>query len=56
MLTFNLYAGPSGPGLRTLVTIGPASAADEPSHIHIPRPTRVRRMAAGATSHAEAGR
>lgn len=42
--------------LRTPTTIDRPCAADEPSHIHIPRPRPVMHSAGGATHLAETGR
>ena len=43
MLTINAYTVTLTTRPRTLTTIGRSYAADEPSHIHIPRPIRVMR-------------
>ena len=43
MLTINAYTVALTTRPLTLTTIGRSYAADEPSHIHLPCPSRVRR-------------
>ena len=43
MRTINAYTVTLTTRPLTRTTIGPSYAADEPSHIHIPRPSRVMR-------------
>ena len=43
MLTINAYTVTLTTRPRTRTTIGRSYAADEPSHLHIPRPSRVMR-------------
>ncbi len=53
MRTIKVYPTPSATELRTPTTIDRLSAADEPSHIHIPRPSRALRPAAEAAPFRE---
>ena len=48
MHTVNAYPAPFTTELRALTTIDRSYAADEPSHIHLPRPSRDLRPAAEA--------
>ena len=56
MLAVNAHATAPATEPLTPTTIDRSYAADEPSHIHIPRPSRVMRPAAAAAPIEEAGR
>jgi hypothetical protein len=56
MRIVNAYAAPSATDLPTPLPIDQSYAADEPSHIHLPRPSRVPRPAAKAAPLKETGR
>ena len=53
MHTVDTYAAPSANEPRTPTTIDRSYAADEPSHIHLPRPGRGTRPEAAAATRTE---
>ena len=56
MRTVNAYTTTPATELRTPTTIDWSYTADEPSHIHLPRPSRVMRPDAKVAPLEEAGR
>ena len=56
MHTIDTYAAPPAPEPRAPMTIDRSYAADEPSHIHIPRPGRATPPQAAAALRKETRR